>query len=176
MIPLSETKTTTRGGTTPSFAHNTKEFLHLFWVFRSELNPQKLPSERAKKLRRVQVTIVHISVSYRLCRLPPFFTPRFCVSAALTSMFRPARSWDITYSLAFTVRLIASSPSCHNTCSAGALGTVSHLNRISQPTKLMIKSRPALAKPYTAPLHSLSLSLSLSSGGITRLEHSGIIM
>ena len=70
------------------------------------------------------------------------------VSAALTSTFRPARSSDTTYSLPFVARLIApaSSPSCHNTCNAGASGTVSHVFMIRQPAKLMMTSRPRSGK------------------------------
>ena len=61
VIALCETKTTTRGGTSPGFAHNTKKCLHLHWVFRSEWCPHHLPNERAQRLHLIQVTVVHTS-------------------------------------------------------------------------------------------------------------------
>ena len=107
-----------------------------------KLCSHNLPNERAKWLCCVQVTIVHVRGHYRTSRTPARDRPMHQlptllssttlsrqgsaenVSAALTSTLRPTRSSDTTYSLAFTARLIApaSSPSCHNTCNAGASG------------------------------------------------------
>ena len=56
VITLSESKTTTRGGSVPSFTHNTKKILHLYWIFRSKLCSHNLPNECAQWLCRVQVT------------------------------------------------------------------------------------------------------------------------
>ena len=60
VIALSETQITTRGGTSPGFAHDTENFLHVHWVCGSKLRSHNLPNERAKWRRRIQVTIVYV--------------------------------------------------------------------------------------------------------------------